>query len=238
MPLVGRLLAPPRRRPGLREHQRCPRRARLEPCRHCAGGRAARALPPGWLLPNAVRWVRRRARAAEPRRAGAALGVRPDGRRPRARAALGGRARRLSQRVRDRAAGTVPRPPLGTRTAQTRCGTRGPTRARHGSGSHGDRRRARQHRPLPPRRLSHGSRLARCASHSCRRRARQARQLLQRGVPAVIYCEGRISDAAAAEFSRGFYEALASGCAVPQAPEPPDLARLRPTSRPISPDLA
>ena len=209
MPLVGRLLAPPRRRPGLREHQRCPRRARLEPCRHCAGGRAARALPPGCLPPNAVRWVRRRARAAEPRRAGATVGVRPDGRRARARAALGGRARRLSQRVRDRAAGTVPRPPLGTRTAQTRCGTRGPTRAPHGSGSHDDRRRARQ-----------------------------ARQLLQRGVPAVIYCEGRISDAAAAEFSRGFYEALASGCAVPQAPEPPDLARLRPTSRPISPDLA
>ena len=52
----------------------------------------------------------------------------------------------------------------------------------------------------------------------------QARQLLAVGVPAVIYCDGRISDAAASEFSRGFYEALASGCAVPQAYEQGQLA--------------
>ena len=47
----------------------------------------------------------------------------------------------------------------------------------------------------------------------------QAQSLLARGVGAVVYCRGRISDGAAAEFSRGFYEALARGRAVGEAYE-------------------
>lgn len=47
----------------------------------------------------------------------------------------------------------------------------------------------------------------------------QARWLLQHGAPSVIFCPRRISDGAAAEFSRGFYEALASHLDVTEAYE-------------------
>ena len=52
----------------------------------------------------------------------------------------------------------------------------------------------------------------------------QAQSLLARGVGAVVYCRGRISDGAAAEFSRGFYEALARGRAVGEAYEQGQIA--------------
>ena len=52
----------------------------------------------------------------------------------------------------------------------------------------------------------------------------QAQSLLACGVGAVVYCRGRISDGAAAEFSRGFYEALARGRAVGEAYEQGQIA--------------
>lgn len=47
----------------------------------------------------------------------------------------------------------------------------------------------------------------------------QARWLLQQGAAHVIYCPRRISDGAAAEFSRGFYDSLASHRNVAEAYE-------------------
>ena len=52
----------------------------------------------------------------------------------------------------------------------------------------------------------------------------QAHWLQQHGASHVIYAGSRISDAAASEFSRGFYEALAFGCATPEAYEQGKLA--------------
>ncbi|KAL1526146.1 hypothetical protein AB1Y20_014874 [Prymnesium parvum] len=52
----------------------------------------------------------------------------------------------------------------------------------------------------------------------------QARWLLQHGAPSVIFCPRRISDGAAAEFSRGFYDALVSHRDVAAAYEQGQLA--------------